>query len=73
MVTYLIPAHGDTYDLHTRPDSQCATIGKESLRLRKFRKARLEHDAQPSDAAGLLTIYVPQIVQQMISDRTPRV
>jgi peptidyl-prolyl cis-trans isomerase D len=70
MVTYLIPGQGTTYDSNPANSQVLATIGKDSLTNQEVSKAVSNVTRNRQMPPELLTIYVPQIVQQMISDRT---
>lgn len=68
MVTYLIPNSG--MDTTSTPDNPVvATIGKEQLTLQQVSKAVQNVTQSRNMPRELLAIYVPQIVQQMISER----
>ncbi len=68
MVTYLIPSTG--LDPTSAPDSTVlATIGKEQLTSQQVSKVVQNMTQQRQLPQELLAIYVPQIVQQMISER----
>ena len=70
MVTYLIPGQGTTYDSNPADSQVLATIGKDTLTNQEVSKAVSNVTRNRQMPPELLTIYVPQIVQQMISDRT---
>ncbi len=68
MVTYLIPSNG--LDPTAAPDSTVvATIGKEQITSQQVGKLVTNMTQSRQLPAQLLAIYVPQIVQQMISER----
>jgi peptidyl-prolyl cis-trans isomerase D len=68
MVTYLIPSTG--LDPTSAPDSTVlATIGKEQLTSQQVSKVVQTMTQSRQLPQELLAIYVPQIVQQMISER----
>src|SRR6202050_1890876 len=68
MVTYLIPSTG--LDPTSAPDSTVlATIGKDQLTSQQVSKVVQNMTQQRQLPSELLAIYVPQIVQQMISER----
>lgn len=70
MVTYLIPGQGQTYDSSNPDNNQVlATVGKDSLTNQEVSKVVTNITRNRQMPAELLSIYVPQIVQQMISDR----
>ncbi len=68
MVTYLIPGSG--MDTGTTPEtSVVATVGKDSITYQEVAKAIQNMTSSRQLPPELLAIYVPQIVQQMISER----
>ncbi len=68
MVTYLIPSNG--LDPTSAPDSTVvATVGKEQLTSQQIGKVVTNMTQSRQLPPQLLAIYVPQIVQQMISER----
>ncbi|MGA2714777.1 MAG: peptidyl-prolyl cis-trans isomerase [Bryobacteraceae bacterium] len=68
MVTYLIPGTG--LDPTAAPDSTVlATIGKDQLTSQEVSKVVQNMTQSRQLPRELLAIYVPQIVQQMISER----
>lgn len=68
MVTYLIPTNG--MDTTGTPDNPVvATIGKQQLTSQEVNKAVQNATRSRNLPRELLSIYVPQIVQQMISER----
>ena len=68
MVTYLIPGTG--LDPTAAPDSTVlATIGKDQLTSQEVGKVVQNMTQSRQLPRELLAIYVPQIVQQMISER----
>jgi peptidyl-prolyl cis-trans isomerase D len=68
MVTYLIPGTG--LDPTAAPDSTVlATIGKEQITSQEVGKVVQNMTQSRQLPHELLAIYVPQIVQQMISER----
>lgn len=70
MVTYLIPSSGTTgYDSSGNDTTVVATIGKDSLTAQEVSKAVSNMTRSRQLPEELLSIYVPQIVQQMISER----
>ena len=69
MVTYLIPTSGqDDTGVYT-DTSVVAKVGKDDLTAQAVTKAVRNMTQSRQLPADLLTIYVPQIIQQMISDR----
>jgi hypothetical protein len=69
MVTYLIPGSGTTTTGAPADTTVVATIGREDLTSQQVSiivQNMMRNRQMPPD---LLAIYVPQIVQQMISDR----
>ncbi len=68
MVTYLIPNMGNTSDTNT-DTSVVASIGKEDLTTQDVTKQIQAMTRARQLPAELLSIYVPQIVQQQITDR----
>ena len=69
MVTYLIPESGTTYDPGTGDTQVLATMGKTDLTAQEVSKVVSNMTRSRQLPPELLSIYVPQIVQQMISDR----
>jgi peptidyl-prolyl cis-trans isomerase D len=69
MVTYLIPGSGTTYDSNPNSTQVLATIGKTDLTSQEVSKVVQNMTRSRQMPPELLSIYVPQIVQQMISDR----
>jgi peptidyl-prolyl cis-trans isomerase D len=68
MVTYLIPTSG--MDTTSAPDSTViATVGKQQITSQEVGKAITSVTQSRQLPPQLLAIYVPQIVQQMISER----
>jgi peptidyl-prolyl cis-trans isomerase D len=68
MVTYLIPGSG--MDPGTTSDSSVlATIGKDQITSQEVSKTVQNMTSSRQLPPALLAIYVPQIVQQMISER----
>ena len=68
MVTYLIPGTG--LDPTAAPDSTVlATIGKDQITSQEVSKVVQNMTQSRQLPRELLAIYVPQIVQQMISER----
>jgi peptidyl-prolyl cis-trans isomerase D len=67
MVTYLIPGSGTSYDNNT-DTSVVAAIGKEQLTSQQVSRVIQNMTRSRQLPSELLAIYVPQIVQQMISD-----
>ncbi len=68
MVTYLIPSNG--MDPTSAPDSTVvATVGKQQLTSQEVSKVVTNATQSRQLPPQLLAIYVPQIVQQMISER----
>lgn len=68
MVTYLIPNMGNTTDTNT-DSSVVATIGKQDLTAQEVTRQIQNTMRNRQLPPELLSIYVPQIVQQMITDR----
>jgi peptidyl-prolyl cis-trans isomerase D len=68
MVTYLIPTTGQSTDA-TSDTTVVASIGKEDLTLQQVSRVVQNATRSRQLPAELLAIYVPQIVQQMITDR----
>lgn len=69
MVTYLIPGAGSGYGGST-DQNVVAQIGKEQLTATEVSRAVQNMSRGRQMPAELLALYVPQIVQQLISDRT---
>lgn len=69
MVTYLIPGQGTTYDTSPGSTQVLATVGKTDLTNQEVSKIVQKMTRDRQMPPELLSIYVPQIVQQMISDR----
>jgi peptidyl-prolyl cis-trans isomerase D len=69
MVTYLIPGQGTTYDTGPANNQVLATIGKTDLTNQQVSQVLSNMTRNRQMPPELLSIYVPQIVQQMISDR----
>jgi peptidyl-prolyl cis-trans isomerase D len=70
MVTYLIPSSGTTGNDSSGNDTTVvANIGKETLTAQEVNKAVSNMTRSRQLPEELLSIYVPQIVQQMISER----
>jgi peptidyl-prolyl cis-trans isomerase D len=68
MVTYLIPSTG--LDPTNTPDSTVvATVGKDQITAQEVSKVVTNMTQSRQMPPQLLAIYVPQIVQQMISER----
>ncbi len=68
MVTYLIPTTGQGVDSNA-DTTVVASIGKEDLTSQQVSKQIQNMTKSRQLPAELLAIYVPQIVQQMISER----
>jgi peptidyl-prolyl cis-trans isomerase D len=68
MVTYLIPTSG-TDTGSTADRTVVASIGKEELTSQQVSKAIQNMTRSRQLPSELLSIYVPQIVQQLITDR----
>lgn len=68
MVTYLIPNMGNTTDTNS-DSSVVATIGKQDLTAQEVTRQIQNMTRNRQLPPELLSIYVPQIVQQMITDR----
>jgi peptidyl-prolyl cis-trans isomerase D len=68
MVTYLIPTTGQTTGT-TGDTTVVASIGREDLTLQQVTRVVQNTTRSRQLPAELLAIYVPQIVQQMITDR----
>src|SRR5580658_10223948 len=68
MVTYLIPTTGTGYTGST-DTTVVASVGKESLTSQEVAKAIQNMTRSRNLPPELLSIYVPQIVQQMITER----
>src|SRR5665213_58570 len=68
MVTYLIPGSG-VDNGSTADTSVVATVGKDSITYQEVAKAVQNMTSSRQLPPELLAIYVPQIVQQMISER----
>jgi peptidyl-prolyl cis-trans isomerase D len=69
MVTYLIPGSGTTTTGAPADTTVVATVGKDDLTTQQVSRVvqnMMRNRQLPPD---LLAVYVPQIVQQMISDR----
>jgi peptidyl-prolyl cis-trans isomerase D len=69
MVTYLIPTTGNGYTTSSGDSTVVASIGKEDLTSQQVSKAIQNMTRSRQLPAELLSIYVPQIVQQMITER----
>jgi peptidyl-prolyl cis-trans isomerase D len=69
MVTYLIPSTGTGTDTPQGDSTVVASIGKEDLTAQQVSKVVQNMTRSRQMPAELLSIYVPQIVQQMISER----
>src|SRR5580698_2508641 len=70
MVTYLLPGQGQTYDSSDPNNNQVlATVGSDKLTNQEVSKMVTNITRNRQMPAELLSIYVPQIVQGMISDR----
>src|SRR5580698_9793324 len=69
MVTYLIPTSGMDDTGVTTDTTVVAKVGKEDLTAQDVNKAVRNMTQARQLPPDLLSIYVPQIVQQMISDR----
>jgi peptidyl-prolyl cis-trans isomerase D len=69
MVTYLIPTTGQTTGTTAGDTTVVASIGKEDLTLQQVSRVVQNTTRSRQLPAELLAIYVPQIVQQMITDR----
>ncbi len=69
MVTYLIPGSGTGYDSSGADTSVVATIGRDKLTAQEVSKAVTNVTRSRQMPEELLALYVPQIVQQMISER----
>lgn len=69
MVTYLIPGSGQQYDSGPGNTQVLAKIGNSELTSQEVSKAISNMTRQRQMPAELLSIYVPQIVQQMITER----
>lgn len=68
MVTYLIPNMGNTSDSNA-DSSVVASIGKQELTSQEVSRQIQNMTRNRQLPAELLSIYVPQIVQQLINDR----
>src|SRR5580692_11731461 len=68
MVTYLIPTTGQSTGT-TGDTTVVASIGREDLTLQQVSRVVQNATRSRQLPAELLAIYVPQIVQQMITDR----
>ncbi len=69
MVTYLIPTTGQTTGTVAGDTTVVASIGKEDLTLQQVSRVVQNTTRSRQLPPELLAIYVPQIVQQMITDR----
>jgi peptidyl-prolyl cis-trans isomerase D len=69
MVTYLIPGSGTTTTGAPADTTVVATIGKEDLTTQQVSLIVQNMLRSRQYPPGVVAIYVPQIVQQMISDR----
>src|SRR5581483_7993978 len=69
MVTYLIPGSGTGYGGSTGDQTVVAQIGKEQVTSQEVSKAIQNMTRSRQLPPELLSIYVPQIVQQMINER----
>jgi parvulin-like peptidyl-prolyl isomerase len=68
MVTYLIPGSGAGYGGST-DQNVVAQIGKEPLTAQEVSRAVQNMSRGRQMPAELLAMYVPQMVEQLISDR----
>lgn len=68
MVTYLIPNMGNTTDTYS-DTSVVASIGKQDITAQEVTRQIQNMTRNRQLPPELLSIYVPQIVQQMITDR----
>jgi peptidyl-prolyl cis-trans isomerase D len=69
MVTYLIPGQGTSYDSGPTNNQVLATVGRSDLTNQEVSKVITGMTRNRQMPPELLSIYVPQIVQQMIADR----
>jgi peptidyl-prolyl cis-trans isomerase D len=69
MVTYLIPGQGTTTTGAPADTSVVASVGGNNLTTQDVSKVVQNMTRARQLPPGLLAVYVPQIVQQMISDR----
>jgi peptidyl-prolyl cis-trans isomerase D len=69
MVTYLIPTTGQTTGDTNGDTTVVASIGKEDLTSQQVSRVIQNATRSRQLPAELLAIYVPQIVQQLITDR----
>ena len=69
MVTYLIPGSGTTTTGAPADTTVVATVGKEDLTTQQVSRIVQNMTRNRQLPPDLLAVYVPQIVQQMISDR----
>ncbi len=69
MVTYLIPGSGSGYGSGNTDQTVVATVGKEEVTSRDVARAVQNMTRSRQLPPELLSIYVPQIVKQMIDER----
>ena len=69
MVTYLIPNSGQGYGGDSSDASVVAQIGKQTVTAQEVSKAVQNMTRNRQLPPELLSIYVPQIVQQLINER----
>src|SRR5260370_16539807 len=69
MVTYLIPGSGSGYNSSTGDKTLVAQVGKEEVTAQEVSRTIQNMTRNRQLPPELLSIYVPQIVQQMINER----
>ncbi|MDQ1472018.1 MAG: peptidyl-prolyl cis-trans isomerase [Bryobacterales bacterium] len=69
MVTYLIPGSGSGYNGSTGDKTLVAQVGKEEVTAQEVSRNVQNMTRNRQLPPELLSIYVPQIVQQMINER----
>jgi peptidyl-prolyl cis-trans isomerase D len=69
MVTYLVPQTGNGYDTASDP-TVVARVGKETITKQDVQRQIQNLTRNRQLPPELLSVYVPQIIQQMITERT---
>src|SRR5579862_6113985 len=69
MVTYLIPGSGTSSSGSTTDSTVVAQVGKEQVTAQEVTRAIQNMTRDRQLPPQLLSIYVPQIVQQLINER----
>jgi peptidyl-prolyl cis-trans isomerase D len=70
MITYLIPGSGSGINSSTADKTLVASVGKEEVTAQEVSRTIQNMTRNRQLPPELLSIYVPQIVQQMINERT---